>query len=151
MLPRGVSIALDDPGASSAGSGDCAFAHDIGNAAMLPASAKDTIKVRIMGFLEGPQLTNVPFEQLVPSRRPQRQICDLAPPAMRCDEARRRLEKFGLTRCSICSVHRLARGGRTNCAVDRFPPAAASRRARSGPADDVRVINIEQTWVATAA
>jgi hypothetical protein len=50
MAVRGVSIALDDPGASSAGSGDWAFAGDVGSAAMLPASINDTIRVRIMGF-----------------------------------------------------------------------------------------------------
>jgi hypothetical protein len=55
MAVRGVSIALDDPGASSAGSGDWAFARDIGNA-MLPASAKATIRMRIMFFfLAGPK------------------------------------------------------------------------------------------------
>ena len=34
MAGRGIKIDLDDPGASSAGSGDRAFARDIGSAAM---------------------------------------------------------------------------------------------------------------------
>jgi hypothetical protein len=48
---RAATIALDDPGASRAGSGDWAFASDIGSAAMLPASIKDVISVRKHGVV----------------------------------------------------------------------------------------------------
>jgi hypothetical protein len=78
MAVRGVSIDFDDPGASSAGSGDWAFARDIGNA-MLPASAKDTIRMRIMGFPCWPQHTNVDVDQLVPPRRPRQKARESAP------------------------------------------------------------------------
>ena len=85
MAVRGVNIALDDPGASSAGSGDCAFAREIGNATMA-ASAKDTIRTRIMVFLTGPQVTNVHVDRLVPlATAAESETRDPRPPPRRRD------------------------------------------------------------------
>ena len=98
MAVRGVNIALDDPGASSAGSGDCAFARDIRNATMA-ASAKDTIRTRIMVFLTGPRVTNVHVDRLVPlATAAESETRDPRPPPRRRDLKRpgRRAEGGGL-------------------------------------------------------
>jgi hypothetical protein len=64
MAGRGVSIAFDDPGASSAGSGDWAFAGDVGSAAMLAANIRDTIRMRNMGFPIWPLRTTATMASL---------------------------------------------------------------------------------------
>src|SRR6267154_3880299 len=45
----GAIIRADCPGASRAGSGDCALACDVASAAMLPARMKEAIRFRVIG------------------------------------------------------------------------------------------------------